>query len=103
MAKVCWECKGKMKEYVAKTPEGVEYRYWRCSKCSEEVLDIKQLHAVAEKYRALKAYSVTISKWGSALAIRIPREITQVQRIKEGKKALLIPEKTGFKVIPEKA
>lgn len=39
-----------MKELTAKTPEGVEYKYFRCSKCGEEILNIGQLHNVAQKY-----------------------------------------------------
>jgi uncharacterized protein with PIN domain len=49
--KKCSECKGKMKELKAKTPEGVEYKYYKCSKCGSEIVDMKQLHEVAEKYK----------------------------------------------------
>lgn len=101
MKKMCWECKGKMKEYTAYTPEGIRYKYWKCSKCGEEVLDMKQLHIVSEKYRKLKVYRVTISRWGTALAMRIPKDITQTHKIKEGERAIVVPEKDGFKVIPE--
>ncbi len=52
--KKCTECNGKMKELKDKTPEGVEYTYFKCEKCGEEVLDMKQLHNVAEKYREMK-------------------------------------------------
>jgi len=101
MKKTCWECKGEMEEYTANTPEGISYKYWKCSKCGEEVLDMEQLHIVSEKYRKLKAYRVTISRWGTALAMRIPKEIAQAQKIKEGEGAIVVPEKNGFKVIPE--
>jgi DNA-directed RNA polymerase subunit RPC12/RpoP len=49
--KKCSECKGEMKELKSKTPEGVEYKYYKCSKCSSEIVDMKQLHEVAEKYK----------------------------------------------------
>ena len=42
--KTCSECKGKMKELRAKTPEGVGYKYFKCNKCKEEIVDMKQLH-----------------------------------------------------------
>jgi len=101
--KICGECKRKMEEHLGKTPEGVKYSYWKCGKCGEEILSMEQLHNVAKKYRELKkAYRVRISEWGATLALRIPKEIAKVQRMKKGESALVIPEKKGFKVIPEK-
>lgn len=47
-------CKNKMKELTAKTPEGFTYNYYKCSSCGDEVLNMKQLHAIAEKYRKMK-------------------------------------------------
>ena len=38
-----------MIEKSAKTPEGIEYNYYKCEKCGEEIVDMKQLHKVAEK------------------------------------------------------
>ena len=52
--KSCSECKGTMEEFTTKTPEGIEYHYHKCTKCGEEIVDMKQLHQVAEKYRILK-------------------------------------------------
>lgn len=64
---------------------------------------MEQLHEAAEEYKKLrKLPSVRISKWGSATALRIPKTIIQRQRIKVGETALIIPEKVGFKVVPEK-
>ena len=52
--KKCSECSGTMKELIEKTPEEVEYKYYKCSKCGNEILDMKQLHQFANKYRIIK-------------------------------------------------
>ena len=52
--KTCSGCKKGMIERIGKTPEGVAYKYYRCDSCGEEVLDMKQLHEVAEKYRNMR-------------------------------------------------
>ncbi len=84
-------------------PDGVTYRYWECTKCGDKVLDMDQLHEAAEQYRKLRrAHSVKISRWGTALAVRIPKELVKKQRIRAGNRALILPERIGFKVIPEK-
>lgn len=99
----CWECGGKLIEMRAQHPDGVPYRYWHCIKCGDEVLDMKQLQESAKIYRKLKkAKLVKISKWGTAVAIRIPKEITQRQKLKPGIMMRVLEEKSGFKVIPEK-
>jgi hypothetical protein len=101
--KKCWECKSPMKEFVGIDSHGVSYRYWECTKCKDRVLDMEQLHEAAEQYRKLKrAHSVTVSKWGTALAFRIPKEIVISQRIKPGEKVRIQEEKVGFKVVLEK-
>ena len=101
--KKCWECKSSMKEFVSVDSHGVSYRYWECTKCGDKVLDMEQLHEAAEQYRKLKkSYSVIISKWGTALAFRIPKKIVVSQKIKSGEKVRIQEEKIGFKVIPEK-
>ncbi len=52
--KKCSECNGEMAEKSDKTPEDIEYKYYKCGKCGEEIVDMKQLHNVAEKYRIMK-------------------------------------------------
>lgn len=101
MGKRCWKCKLGMEEKTGEM-DGVSYKYYGCPKCGEEFLDMKQLHDIADRYKGLrKASKVTVSKWGSALAIRIPKEIVVKQKIHEGGTTIIIPEKKGFKVIPE--
>jgi|TARA_B100002003_G_C14046833_1_gene504218 DNA-directed RNA polymerase subunit M/transcription elongation factor TFIIS len=98
--KNCTECKGMMKELKAKTPEGVDYRYFKCSKCGEEILNMSQLHDVAEKYRKMKRFSAKISKWGMSLGLRIPKELVTKYHLKDNKEVTIVPEKEGIKIIP---
>ncbi len=89
-----------MKELAAKTPEGVEYKYFKCTKCGEEIVDMSQLHNVAEKYREMKRFHAKISKWGMSLGLRIPKELVQKYRFKDNEEVTMIPEKEGIKIIP---
>ena len=98
--KTCSECKrGKMVEKSASTPEGISYTYFKCTTCNEEILNLKQLHTVAEHYRALKRYHVKLSKWGLSLGLRIPKELAQKYNFKDNKEVNLIPEENGIKII----
>ena|SRR3989344_2693565 len=95
----CSKCNSLMKESNSKTPEDIEYTYYKCIKCGEEILDMKQLHEVAEKYRNLKKYQVKISKWGLSLGIRIPKELVKKYNLKDDEEVSIIPEKEGLKII----
>ena len=75
--KKCSECGGVMREFQAKTPENVTYLYYRCGSCGNEIVDMNQLHSVAEKYRVMKKYSAKVSRWGLSLGIRIPKELVK--------------------------
>jgi hypothetical protein len=98
--KTCSECKGKLKEMKAQTPEGVEYKYFKCGKCGEEILDMKQLHNVAEKYREMKRYNAKVSKWGMSLGVRIPKDLVEKYDFKDNEEVTMIPEKEGIRIIP---
>jgi hypothetical protein len=98
--KKCWECGGLSEEMLGHTPEGLEYKYWKCKKCGEEVLSMRQLHVISNKEKAMM--EAKISKWGGAVAIRIPKSIVQTYNLVPGRNATIIPEKTGFKVVPKK-
>ena len=98
--KKCSECTLAMKELAGKTPEGVPYQYYKCSKCGEEILDMKQLNTVAEKYREMKRFHAKISKWGTSLGVRIPKELVQRYHFKDDEEVTIIPEEEGIKVIP---
>lgn len=98
--KKCSECKGIMEELTTKTPEGISYKYFKCDKCGEEIVNMKQLHNVAEKYRTIRSYHVKLSKWGLSLGLRIPKELIKKYNFKEDKDVSIIPEERGIKVIP---
>lgn len=96
----CTECGGQLQESTATTPEGIAYHFSRCKKCGEEVVDMKQLHAVAEQYRMLKKYHVKLSKWGLSLGIRIPKELVEKYHLKDDEEVAIVPEKKGLRIIP---
>jgi len=98
--KKCAECTGNLKEFRAKTPEGVEYTYFKCESCGEEIVDIKQLHNVAQKYREMKRFNAKISKWGMSLGLRIPKELVKKYHLKDREDVTIIPEQEGMKIIP---
>ena len=97
--KKCAECSGEMKEFEAKTPEGVTYSYCKCNNCGEEIVDMKQLHLVADKYRTMKKYSAKLSQWGLSLGLRIPKELVKKYNLKREKEVMIVPEKGGIKII----
>lgn len=98
--KKCTECNSKLKELTAKTPEGIEYKYFKCEDCGEEILNMKQLHNVAEKYRTMKRYHAKVSKWGQSLGLRIPKELVKKYNFRDEKEVTLIPEDKGIRIIP---
>ena len=89
-----------MKALKNKTPEGVEYNYFKCTKCGEEILNMNQLHNVAEKYRTMKNYHVKLTKWGLSLGLRIPKEIVEKYDLKDDEEIVIIPDEKGIKLIP---
>lgn len=98
--KKCSECNGEMQELVAETPENIKYSYYKCKNCGQEVVDLKQLHQVADKYRSLKKYQVKLSKWGLSLGLRIPKELVEKYNFKDNEDVAIIPDKEGIRVIP---
>lgn len=96
----CSECGGIMKELEAKTPEGINYNYFKCKNCGEEIVNMAQMHNVAEKYRVLKNYHAKLSKWGLSLGLRIPIELVKKYKFMDDKEVIIIPEKTGIKILP---
>ncbi|HII15562.1 MAG TPA: hypothetical protein HA362_04585 [Nanoarchaeota archaeon] len=98
--KKCNECGKEMEELAAKTPEGVEYRYFKCKSCGDEVVSMKQLHSVAETYRDMEKYKVKLNKWGLSLGLRIPRELVRKYQLKNKKNITLIDEGKSIIVSP---
>lgn len=97
--KKCSECKGTMEELTEKTPEGVGYSYYKCTNCGEEIVNMQQLHDVAEAYRTLKRYNVRLSRWGMSLGLRIPKDLVQRYGLKNTAEVSIIPEKKGMKIV----
>ena len=100
--KTCSNCKNPMVEMSSKTPEGIEYKFYKCNKCGEEIVDMKQLHNVAEKYRIMKRYRVRLSKWGLSLGIRIPKDLVDKYNFSNKDEVSIIPDKKGLLIIPGK-
>lgn len=98
--KICSECQNEMIEKDAKTPEGISYKFFKCSKCGEEIVDMKQLHNVAQKYSTMKKYNVKLSKWGLSVGLRIPKELAKKYNFRDDKEVIIIPEKKGIMVVP---
>ena len=98
----CTKCSGKMTEKTDTTPEGFEYKYYKCSECGEEIVTMPQLHEVAGKYRTMKKYSAKLSKWGESIALRIPKELAKSYGLKEDEEVSLIPEKKAIRIVASK-
>jgi hypothetical protein len=98
MMRKCSKCKGLMKERDSKTPDGVRYRYFSCQKCGDEILDMTQLRQVALKYRQIK--QTKLSRWGSSLGVRIPKELVTRYRLKDNLDVIIIPEEDGLRIVP---
>jgi len=81
--------------------DGVEFEAFKCSKCGEEIMNMKQLKVLASKYRKLRnAKDITFSKWGNSIAVRIPSDIADEFNISAGKHGTLTKDKEGIKIIP---
>ena len=63
------------------------------------MIDMKMMELLAQEYRKLKQHRATLSKWGSSLGVRIPKELTEKYRLKDHTEALFIPEKDGIKIV----
>jgi len=96
----CRGCSSGMKEFFDKTPEGAGYKYFKCTKCGEEILNMEQLHNVADSYRKIKKYHIKLSKWGLSLGIRIPKEVVEKYKLKNNEDVIIIPDEGGIKVVP---
>ncbi|RJQ22544.1 AbrB/MazE/SpoVT family DNA-binding domain-containing protein [Candidatus Woesearchaeota archaeon] len=98
--KKCTECGEEMTPAEGTMPDGIPYTYYRCKNCRNEILNMTQLHALAEKYRVLKKYHVKLSSWGASLGLRIPKALAAKYRLTKESEIILIEEKDGLKIIP---
>lgn len=96
--KKCSNCGKLTKVKVSYTKEGIPYEYHSCN-CGEEFLDMDQLGDVADKFTEYKQMRAKISKWGSSLGVRIPKELVQKYKLKEKSEVTFIPEKDGIRIL----
>ena len=97
MAKKCFECSGAM-DLVRGTRKGVDYAAYRCVKCGEEIMSLDQAANYLDAAQSAK--TVSLSKWGKSLGLRIPASIVRKFRLSDKKKARITEEKGSFKVTP---
>ena len=97
----CNKCSGATRIKTDTTPDGVQYSYHQCVKCGESVVDMNQLHEVAQKYRAIKRYHARLTKWGYSLGLRIPKELAEKYKFSTAREVTLVPEKHGLLIVPE--
>ncbi|MAF36712.1 hypothetical protein CL622_06365 [archaeon] len=99
--KKCSECEGEMVEKTKMTPDEISYHYYRCTSCGEEIVDMKQLDQVADKYRVMKKYHATLNKWGLSLGLRIPKQLVEQYKFSEKEEVVIIPEKKGILIVSQ--
>ena len=81
--------------------DGIGFEAYKCLNCGEEILTMKQLKALAGKYRKLRqAKDITFAKWGNSIAVRIPSDIVDEYNISAGKHGTMTKDKEGIKIIP---
>ena len=93
--------KGEMEKIKDKIKQdGIEFEAFRCISCGEEIINMKQLNVLAQKYRNLRhAKEITFAKWGNSIAVRIPKDIVEEYHIASGKQGILTKAKDGIKII----
>lgn len=81
--------------------DGMEFEAYKCLECGEEIMTMKQLKVLANKYRKLRdAKDITFARWGNSIAVRIPSDIAEEYNISAGKRGILIKDKKSIKITP---
>src|SRR3989344_8469626 len=98
----CPICNGEMKKVKDMIrQDGISFEAFQCDFCGEEIMDMKQLKSLANKYRKIrKAKEIVFAKWGNSIEVRIPVKIAAEYKIKSGSNGILIKDKEGIKIIP---
>ncbi len=88
--------RGKIKEAMFGVYLG-EFAAEICDKCNESFTDEKTTRAIEEAAKRKGIWGLgkktKITKTGNSLAVRIPKEIADFLKLKEGKEAYIHPEK----------
>jgi len=94
--------KGKIKEHMFGVYLG-EFPAEICNKCNESFTDSKTTRKIEEIAKKKGIFGLEkktkITKTGNSLAVRIPKEIADFFKLKEGKEAYIHPE--GNKLVIE--
>lgn len=94
----CIACnKGKMR-LVSGRHNGVAYSAYKCDRCGEEIMNLAQTKRFMQATQ--KARTVTFSKWGQALAVRIPVEAVKRLHLNPGEKAKLSYDDKELTITP---
>ncbi len=76
-----------------------------CNNCNESFTDEKTTRAIEEAAKKRGIWGLgkktKITKTGNSLAVRIPKEIVNFLKLKEGKEAFIHPEKGKIVIEPE--
>lgn len=81
--------------------DGIEFEAYKCDKCGEELMNMKQLKSLANKYRKLrKSKDITFAKWGNSIAVRIPADYAEEFKIHPGKHGILTKDEKGIRIMP---
>lgn len=99
--KKCFACGSKIKLAELADEDGVEYEAWKCPKCGEEALDLKQAEKYARKLEEVQR--VTFTQWGKAIGMRIPARMARRLGIRPRQKARIMQGKRWIKIVPEPA
>lgn len=85
--KIKCECGGSMKK-IKTTWKGIEVRGWKCSKCSEEVINPADAQKALEieKARKKNLLVVKLRSVGKSQVITIPKPIIEAEKLIEGQK-----------------
>ena len=88
--------KGRIKETMFGVYLG-EFHAEICNKCNESFTDEKTTRAIEEAAKKKEIWGLgkktKITKTGNSLAVRIPKEIANFLKLKEGKEAYIHPDK----------
>lgn len=80
-----------------------EYPIEKCTKCGEVFTDSKVMREIEKKAKEKGIWGLgrktKITRTGNSLAVRIPKQIVEFLKLKEGKEAYLHPE--GNKLVIE--
>jgi|GEM_PF-896853 len=98
--RACSGCGRPMKRLRGSTSAGLDYTYFKCAGCGEEMASTEQLHEIAAKSRALKTYNAKITRWGQSLGIRIPKELAAAHDMTHNEEVTIVPEESGFRILP---